>query len=62
MPACVTTPAARKALAALLVLCGVLSARAAEPPDNVAAEVVEAVQSCKDLDGVPNADAMASTI
>ena len=46
--------------AALARGCGVLSARAAEPPDNVAAEVAEAVQSCKDLDGVPNADAVLS--
>lgn len=60
MPASIATPTARRALAALLVFGGILSARAAEPPDNVQAEVAEAVQSCKDLEGTPNADAVLS--
>jgi hypothetical protein len=60
LPASIATPAARQVLAALFVLCGMLSAHAAEPPDNVAAELAEAVQSCKDLDGTPNADAVLS--
>ena len=33
-------------------------AHAAGPPDNVEAEVNDAVQSCKDLEGKPNADAV----
>ncbi|MGH6826802.1 hypothetical protein [Methyloceanibacter sp.] len=50
-----------KVLAALLVLGGMAVAYAKEAPDNVAAEVAEAVQSCKDLEGTPNADAVLST-
>jgi hypothetical protein len=42
------------------MMLGVLGAEAAEPPDNVAAEVADAVQSCKDLEGTPNADAVLS--
>ena len=48
-------------LAALLVGIGLAAARATEAPDNVEAEIAEAVQSCKDLDGTPNADAVLST-
>jgi hypothetical protein len=33
---------------------------AAEPPDNVAAAIVEAAQACKNLDGTPNTDAVLS--
>ena len=41
------------------MLCGFIAiAHAAEPPDNVEAEVADAVQSCKDLEGKPNADAV----
>jgi hypothetical protein len=58
LPASNATPAAVHVLAALLVLCGILSAHAAEPPDNVEAELADAVQSCKDLEGTPNADAV----
>lgn len=44
---------------ALLLFGGfVAAAHAAEAPDNVQAEVDDAVQSCKDLDGTPNADAV----
>jgi hypothetical protein len=51
-----------KVLAPLLVACGlVAAAHAARAPDNVEAEVAGAVQSCKDLDGTPNADAVLST-
>ena len=39
-------------------MLGVVCAEAAEPPDNVAAEIADAVQSCKDLEGKPNADAV----
>jgi hypothetical protein len=53
LPASIATPTARRTLAALFVFGGILSARAAEPPDNVQAEVAEAVQSCKDLEGTP---------
>jgi hypothetical protein len=60
LPASIATPTARKALAALIVFGGVLSARAAEPPENVEAERAQAVQSCKDLEGTPNADAVLS--
>ena len=48
------------ALAALLVLSGVVVARTAEPPDNVVAAVADAVQQCKDAEGTPNADAVLS--
>jgi len=48
------------ALAALLVLGGVVVARTAEPPDNVVAAVADAVQQCKDAEGTPNADAVLS--
>jgi hypothetical protein len=33
---------------------------AAEPPDNVAAAIVEAAQACKHMDGTPNTDAVLS--
>ena len=47
------------ALVALLMVGGFVAlAHAAEPPDNVEAEVNDAVQSCKDLEGKPNADAV----
>jgi hypothetical protein len=51
-------PAALKALTALLMLGSIVSAHAAEAPDNVEAEIADAVQSCKDLEGTPNADAV----
>ena len=35
------------------MLGGIVSARAAEPPDNVETKIADAVQSCKDLEGVP---------
>lgn len=35
-------------------------ANPAEAPDNVQAQVDEAVQSCKDLEGTPNADGVLS--
>jgi hypothetical protein len=34
--------------------------QAAEPPDNIAAAIVEAAQACKNLDGTPNTDAVLS--
>jgi hypothetical protein len=48
---------------ALLVLIGfgMGFARAAEPPDNVAQAITDAMQSCKDEAGKPNADAVLST-
>jgi hypothetical protein len=49
-----------KAFAALLLTCGITASHTAEAPDNVQAEVDEAVQSCKDLEGTPNADAVLS--
>ena len=53
------TSAGVNAIVALLLLCGFIAmAHAAEPPDNVEAEVADAVQSCKDLEGKPNADAV----
>ena len=61
MPKRIATSAALKALAALLLGSGLAASYAAEAPDNVEAEVAEAVQSCKDLDGKPNADAVLST-
>jgi hypothetical protein len=61
LPKRIATSAALKALAALLLGSGLAAAYAAEAPDNVEAEVAEAVQSCKDLDGKPNADAVLST-
>jgi hypothetical protein len=63
LPKRIATFAVLKTLAALLLGSG-LAAAAAHPsdaPDNVEAEVAEAVQSCKDLDGAPNADAVLST-
>jgi hypothetical protein len=46
-------------MVALLLLCGFIAmAHAAQPPDNVEEEVADAVQSCKDLEGKPNADAL----
>jgi hypothetical protein len=48
-----------KALIALLALGGCLAlAQAAQAPDNVEEAVADAVRSCKDLDGTPNADAV----
>jgi hypothetical protein len=61
LPKRIATFAALKALAALLLGLGLAASYAAEAPDNVEAEVAEAVQSCKDLDGTPNADAVLST-
>jgi hypothetical protein len=47
------------AIAVPLMLAGVVAvAHAAQAPDNVEQEVAEAAQSCKDLDGTPNADAV----
>lgn len=54
------TPAVFKAFAALLIACGMARANPAEAPDNVQAQVDEAVQSCKDLEGTPNADGVLS--
>jgi hypothetical protein len=48
------------AFAALLLIGGMLAARAVEPPDNVVDEVAYAIQACKDLEGAPNADAVLS--
>lgn len=53
------TSAAFKALAFLL-LGGIGAAYATEAPDNVEAEIADAVQSCKDQEGTPNADAVLS--
>jgi hypothetical protein len=61
LPKRIATFAALKALAALLLGSGLAAAYATEAPDNVEAEVAEAVQSCKDLDGKPNANAVLST-
>jgi hypothetical protein len=48
-----------KTLVALFMIGGFVAlAHAAEPPDNVEAELAEAVQSCKDLEGTPNAGAV----
>ena len=53
------TSAGINALVALLIVGGFVAfAHAAEPPDNVKGEVDDAVQSCKDLEGKPNADAV----
>ncbi len=60
MPKRIATFAALKTLAALLLGIGLAAAYAAEAPDNVQAEIAEAVQSCKDLDGKPNADNVLS--
>jgi hypothetical protein len=49
-----------KALAAFLMVCGIGAAHAAEAPDNVEAEIADAVQSCKDQGGTPNTDAVLS--
>lgn len=47
------------ALVVLLALGGCLAvAHAAEAPDNVEEAVADAVQSCKDLEGTPNADSV----
>jgi hypothetical protein len=54
------TPVALKVLAALLLLGGMAAAHTAQAPDNVEAEIADAVQSCKDLEGTPNADAVLS--
>jgi hypothetical protein len=54
------TPAVFKALAAFLVACGMAAAHPAEAPDNVQAQVDEAMHSCKDLEGTPNADGVLS--
>lgn len=54
------TPTVFKAFAALLLTCGMAASHTAEAPDNVQAEVDEAAQSCKDLEGAPNADAVLS--
>jgi len=53
------TSAAFKALGFLL-LGGIGAAYAAEAPDNVAAEIADAVQSCKNQDGTANGDAALS--
>lgn len=45
-------------LLSLLACLGIGSADAAEPPDNVAQAIADAIQSCKDMDGKPNADAV----
>ena len=44
----------------VLLLGGIGAFHAAEAPDNVEAEIAEAVQSCKDSGGTPNADAVLS--
>ncbi|MGB6348383.1 MAG: hypothetical protein WBF40_13625 [Methyloceanibacter sp.] len=59
-PARKLNPASPTFLAALLILGGSLCANAGEAPDNVAAEIAYATQSCKDLEGTPNADAVLS--
>jgi hypothetical protein len=47
------------ALVAPFALVGFIAiAHAAQAPDNVEAAVADAVQSCKDLEGTPNADAV----
>jgi hypothetical protein len=51
---------ALKIFAALATAGGLAATYVTEAPDNVAAEVAEAVQSCKDLEGAPNADAVLS--
>jgi hypothetical protein len=61
LPKRIATSTALKTLAVLLVGSGLAASYAAEAPDNVEAEVAEAVQSCKDLDGKPDADAVLST-
>ena len=60
MPKRIATFAALKTPAAVLLGIGLAAAYAAEAPDNVQAEIAEAVQSCKDLDGKPNADNVLS--
>ena len=47
-------------LAALVWLAGASLASAAMPPDNVIAAVAEAAQFCKDMDGIPNTEAVLS--
>jgi len=48
----------RALVAALLAVSVALaSARAAEPPDNVAEAISDAERACKDTNGTPNADA-----
>jgi hypothetical protein len=41
-----------------MMLGGIVSAHGAQAPDNVEQEVADAVQSCKDLEGTPNADSV----
>ena len=53
------TSAGINVLVALFMISGFVAlAHAAQAPDNVEAEVSDAVQSCKDLEGKPNADAV----
>ena len=54
-------PSCRLALFFVLVCLGATLGRAAEPPDNVAQAIADAVQSCKDADGKPNAESVLST-
>jgi hypothetical protein len=58
-------PTAKRLLLRLAALAGPLAllaqaAQAAEPPDNIVAALADAAQFCKDLDGVPNTDAVLS--
>ena len=48
------------AAAAILFGCAIAIAQAAEAPENVEAAVADAVQSCKELEGTPNADGVLS--
>jgi len=48
-------------LGVLLTVCGITAAHAAAPPDNVQAAIDDAVQSCKDLNGTPDADTVLTT-
>jgi hypothetical protein len=47
-------------LTLILMVGGVLAAKAVEPPDNVADEVAYAAQACTDLEGTPKSDAVLS--
>jgi len=47
-------------LAACLVAGGVVAAKAVVAPDNVEEELAFAVQSCRNFEGTPNADAVLS--
>ena len=49
-------PSRRLALLLMLVCLGAALGHAAEPPDNVAQAITDAIQSCKDEDGKPNAE------